>query len=64
MIPSQLLIGKAPPFNYEFVDANIQPGVTYYYWLEEIAISGSTVYGPVQVTTPQYGIFLPFLQRQ
>ena len=63
IIPSQLLMGKTPPFEYLFVDSNVLPGVTYFYWLEEIATNGKELYGPIQITTPQYGIFLPLMRR-
>jgi uncharacterized repeat protein (TIGR01451 family) len=60
LIPSQ--IGKTPPFIYQLIDSAIQPGVTYYYWLEEVDINGKTLYEPIQITG-QYGIFLPILQH-
>jgi hypothetical protein len=65
LIPSQSWLGVAisPPFSYHFTDPNIEPGMTYFYWLEEVSTDGrSTLYGPEQVLN-NYRIFLPTLRR-
>jgi len=41
-------VGQIGEWNYEFVDTNVQVGVIYY-WLEEVDVHGSTVYGPTFV---------------
>lgn len=35
---------------YNFIDAEVEMGVTYYYWLESIDYSSSDFHGPVSVT--------------
>jgi hypothetical protein len=47
---------------YEFIDSNVLPGETYYYWLVFIDTSGETVFGPLQVLVARV-IFLPFVRR-
>jgi len=38
--------------NYSFVDNNVAPATTYYYWLEAVDMGGTvSVYGPRTVTT-------------
>jgi len=47
LIPSQAP-GSAVGATYTFVDESASPGVTYYYWLEDVDIYGvATVHGPV-----------------
>ena len=57
---------------YEFVDGNVQPGATYWYWLEEVTTDGRTLmYGPVSGQLPVVDpdipsgprIYLPLIQR-
>jgi len=37
--------------NYSFLDQNVEPGVTYYYKVSDVSLSGqTTVYGPVSTT--------------
>lgn len=51
LIPSQAP-GSGQGGSYEWVDNDIEPGVTYYYWLEDVDVSGVTTrHGPVSVTT-------------
>ena len=48
MIRSQLPPGSPEGAVYEFVDESVQQGVTYYYWLEDVDVYGSSTYhGPV-----------------
>jgi hypothetical protein len=47
MIPSQAP-GSGEGFYYEYLDTDVQPGVTYYYWLEDVDANGTlTRHGPV-----------------
>jgi uncharacterized repeat protein (TIGR01451 family) len=61
LILSQVPGGFGGAF-YEFVDTEVQPGVTYYYWLVFIDTSGETTYGPVAVMA-EHILFLPFVRR-
>ncbi|MGQ9600086.1 MAG: hypothetical protein ACUVWZ_11800 [Anaerolineae bacterium] len=67
--------GSALGASYEFVDASVQPGVTYYYWLEDVDVYGvTTLHGPVQAELkavrrlmplrPRFGPKFPVLIRQ
>ena len=59
-VPDSLLNSKLIPsgapgsgqgFAYEWQDAEVTRGVTYYYWLEDVEIDGTTtLHGPVGVT--------------
>jgi hypothetical protein len=50
-VPSQAP-GSAQGYAYSYVDGDVQPGQTYWYWLEDIDFSGATtLHGPVSVTT-------------
>jgi len=47
MIPAQAL-GSVSGASYTYVDSGVAAGVTYYYWLEDVAASGDrTLNGPV-----------------
>ena len=49
LIPSQAP-GSTQGALYEYLDANVAPGQTYWYWLESVDISGATTLnGPVSV---------------
>ncbi|MEA3336584.1 MAG: hypothetical protein U9R25_11785 [Chloroflexota bacterium] len=49
-LPAQTPGGTAGA-HYRWVDDEVHPGKTYYYWLEDIALSGiTTLHGPVSVT--------------
>lgn len=62
LIPAKAL-GSPAGAAYSFVDLFTQPGVTYYYWLEEINTSGEpTLYGPLQIGGP-YTLYLPLSKR-
>jgi hypothetical protein len=50
LIPSQAP-GSGSGFSYGYHDSDVQPGVTYYYWLEDVDSSGvATRHGPVTAT--------------
>ncbi len=61
LIPSKSLGGMGA--SYEFIDADVQPGASYFYWLEFIDGSGKTPIGPAQVTTRSTWLFLPLVKR-
>ena len=47
LIPSQVP-GSPVGAAYEFVDESARPGITYYYWLEDVDVYGAATYhGPV-----------------
>jgi hypothetical protein len=65
-----LLPGQAPGSpvggSYEFVDGAVAPGVTYWYWLEDVDIySAATRHGPVSAAVggPEYAIYLPLVSK-
>jgi hypothetical protein len=52
--------------SYEFVDGAVAPGVTYWYWLEDVDIySAATRHGPVSAAVggPEYAIYLPLVSK-
>lgn len=50
LIPSQAP-GSGQGASYEWQDFDVEPDVTYYYWLETVALNGSTeMHGPVSAT--------------
>ena len=50
LIPSQAP-GSGQGASYQWQDFDVDPGVTYYYWLETVALSGGTeMHGPVSAT--------------
>jgi subtilisin family serine protease len=51
LIPSQVP-GSPVGASYRLLDENVQPGTTYYYWLEDVNSRGiATRHGPVMVAT-------------
>lgn len=51
LIPSQAPGGQGA--SYEWLDSNVEPGGTYFYWLEAVATDGSTSrHGPASATLP------------
>jgi hypothetical protein len=47
LIPSQAP-GSDASGHYQFVDESAQPGLTYYYWVEQVRVDGTThMNGPV-----------------
>jgi len=62
LIPSQNM-GGAQGALYDWQDAAVDAGVTYYYKLEVIDLRGGrTVYGPV-LAQATYGVYLPLVTR-
>jgi subtilisin family serine protease len=54
LIPSQVPPGSPEGALYHFVDDSVRPGVTYYYWLEDVDAYGMTTsHGPVSAALPQ-----------
>ena len=50
LIPSQAP-GSGQGASYQWQDFAVDAGVTYYYWLETVALNGSTeMHGPVSAT--------------
>lgn len=50
LIPSQAP-GSGQDASYQWQDFAVDAGVTYYYWLETVALNGSTeIHGPVSAT--------------
>ncbi len=56
---------------YAWLDADVQPGISYYYKLEDVDVKGvSTFHGPVTVTArattaaPGFKVFLPLVMAQ
>ena len=62
MIPSQSPGGSAGAA-YRYVDAAVEPGVVYYYWLEDVDIRGAvTRHGPFRAQAllpPMHGKLVP-----
>ena len=49
-VPSQAP-GSTQGFAYSYDDLAVQPGQTYWYWLEDVSLSGATtLHGPVSAT--------------
>jgi hypothetical protein len=41
--------------NYSFTDYDVAAGATYYYWLEEVSLTGETaLYGPLSASVPAW----------
>jgi len=59
---------------YRFIDRDVQPGQTYWYWVEDVDLNGTTTWhGPVEVVVPEVmepgsggggHVFLPFIMHQ
>jgi hypothetical protein len=58
LIPSQALGGLSGA-SYAFVDASVQPGESYYYWLEVEEIAGAWFLDIPELATADHMIFLP-----
>ncbi|MGD8518284.1 MAG: S8 family serine peptidase [Anaerolineae bacterium] len=51
LIPSQVAPGSPTGAVYTWLDEDVEAGLTYYYWLEDVDASGAiTRHGPVQAT--------------
>jgi hypothetical protein len=68
LIPSQMPPGSPAGAAYTWLDEEVEPGRTYYYWLADVDIYGrATYYGPVSAVVsawPTYSIYLPLLPIQ
>lgn len=57
-----LILSQAPGSSlgdsYFFLDTEVERGRIYYYWLEDVSLDGTRLYGPVEVST-FYRIYLP-----
>jgi len=63
LIPSQAP-GSPVGGSYEFVDAAVQPGAQYYYWLEDVNLYGrATLHGPVTARLGSWDIRLPIIVK-
>ncbi len=63
MIPGQNP-GSPVGASYEYLDRVAQPGVTYYYWLEEVAVNGGAArHGPLSAIADPYRLYLPAIHR-
>lgn len=63
MILTKLPPGSGGETSYDLLDSIVEPGVTYYYWLELVDIQSgqeNQVEGPVQVLQSWYG-FMPMI---
>lgn len=50
LIPSLVAPGSPYGAEYQFIDASAEPGVLYYYWLEDVDLDiFATLHGPVEV---------------
>ncbi len=64
LIPSQAP-GSGMGFAYQWVDSDVQAGVTYFYWLEDVDFFGqSGLHGPVDATLPRSAIATISLQQR
>jgi subtilisin family serine protease len=63
LIACQTPPGSPEGATYQFLDETVEPGVTYYYWLEDVDTQGqATRHGPVSAQASpnrQYRIYLP-----
>lgn len=63
LIPSQA-VSPMLGASYEYVDTSVQPLVIYYYWLEEMDVSGTgSLHGPVSAGSSGHRLYLPRLAR-
>jgi hypothetical protein len=60
LFPSKAM-GSLTGESYLYVDQEVEPGETYYYWLEPVSISGGNeLYGSLQITV-LYGLYIPII---
>jgi hypothetical protein len=63
LIPSESP-GSPVGASYNWTDGAVQPGVTYFYWLEDVDVHGVTGrHGPVVVAVGPFRVFLPLAVR-
>jgi len=63
LIPSQAP-GTAVGAAYEWLDQGVAPGVTYYYWLEDVDVYGqATLHGPVEAAVQVRRLIAPLRPR-
>lgn len=56
--------GSPTGATYTWQDDQVEPGVTYYYWLEDIDIHGTgTMHGPKSAVVANYWCYLPMVER-
>ena len=61
LVPSQVS-GIPIGAIYEITDENVEPGVTYYYWVEVVAVGYEYMIGP-ESGTGVYGFFAPTIMH-
>ncbi|MFM8321575.1 MAG: hypothetical protein ACKOC5_11730, partial [Chloroflexota bacterium] len=57
LIPSQA-VDRLNGASYRYIDTAVQPGTTYYYWLEFIDLDEPDIFGPIVIFMP-YSIYMP-----
>lgn len=63
LIPVQVP-GSPVGATYTWQDEQVSPGVTYYYWLEDVDVYGvTTLHGPVSAVVPSFRYYLPLVNR-
>ncbi len=55
--------GKMVGENYEYLDATVEIGKTYFYWAEWVGLSSKTLVGPVTGSLLQNALWLPVVRR-
>jgi hypothetical protein len=67
LMPCQTPPGSPTGAVYTWLDGAVEPGVPYYYWLEDVSIQGRrTLHGPVSAAVSlfsPYRLFLPLVTR-
>ncbi|MBC8160226.1 MAG: hypothetical protein H7Z42_03320 [Roseiflexaceae bacterium] len=70
-LTTQEIVARGGPTagaEYQWLDGSVQPGSTYYYWLQETETSGNVrTYGPAQAARPQASlgsrVYVPLVRR-
>jgi hypothetical protein len=67
LIPTQAFPGSPAGSTYTWTDDTARPGLTYYYWLEDVDVYGlRTLHGPAVATLADeapYRLYLPLVNR-
>ena len=68
LITPETILARGSGSSYEWVNPDVTPGVTYWYWLEEVMLSDAVqdvgmVTGQLPLT-PLPRLFLPLIQRE